>query len=229
MSLRVRDLTVSYGSQPVLAGLDLEVAKGEFVAVVGESGCGKTTLLSAIAGFEKYRGSITRPMKVGMVFQGNPLFPWMTAADNIAFGLAPGKGTADHYLKMAGLQGKGSSYPHELSGGQVQRVALARTLAADCDLILMDEPYGALDGLAREKMQRWLLGVWESRRMTVVFVTHSIEEAAYLSDRILVLAGGRISREFQVGLRRPRWEAVKFSPEFMRLRRAVIEEVNPLK
>ncbi|MFH0860685.1 MAG: ABC transporter ATP-binding protein [Candidatus Altiarchaeota archaeon] len=225
LNLKVEGLHVSYAGLPVLEDLNLKVKEGEFVSIIGESGCGKTTLLNAIAGFIGYRGTVKRPERIGVVFQNHAVFPWLTVKDNIAFGLKDGK-TAEHYLKTIGLEDKASHYPHQLSGGQVQRVALARTMAADPDLILMDEPYGALDVYTREKMQQWLLGVWERERKTILFVTHSIEEAAFLSDRILLMKNKKICGEYPIGHERPRSKELRFTKDFIELKKNITEALN---
>lgn len=225
MSLIVKRLSVGYGKTTVIENLDLEAAEGEFVVVVGESGCGKTTLLNAIAGFIPYAGEIKRPLRFGFVFQNYAVFPWMNVKDNIAFGMERNR-EVRHYIAMVGLEGKEDFYPFQLSGGQVQRVALARTLAADPDLILMDEPYGSLDVYTRDRMQQWLLEIWERERKTIVFVTHSIDEAIFLADRILVLKEGKIRYEFPVKLERPRAGDIKFDRRFIELKKGVIESVN---
>ena len=223
--LSAKGLSVSYASVNVLEGLDLKVREGEFVAVVGESGCGKTTLLNALGGSLQHEGRVVRPEHIGVVFQNDAVFPWMTVEDNIGFGLRGLRGV-EHYLKMTGLDEKRRNFPYELSGGQVQRVALARTLAAEPDLILMDEPYGSLDVYTRDRMQRWLLDVWEREKKTIVFVTHSIEEAVFLSDRVILLKDRRLVGEFRVGLPRPREQDVRFSGRFVRLVREITRAIG---
>ncbi|MFY1645107.1 ABC transporter ATP-binding protein, partial [Methanoculleus bourgensis] len=189
---------------PALEGVTLEIRDKEFVCLVGPSGCGKTTLLRIIAGLETpTTGSVTidgsavtgPDPKRGMVFQEYSLFPWRRVIDNIAFGLEM-KGvsreerrqTAEYYLKMVGLSRFRDAYPFELSGGMRQRVAIARALANEPDVLLMDEPFGALDAQTRNRMQKELLCLWKKTEKTIVFVTHSVDEAVYLSDRIIVLS-----------------------------------------
>src|SRR5512136_1800200 len=218
----------------VLDNISFEVKDKEFVCILGSSGCGKTTLLRLIAGLDTAEsGSIildgeeihgTSP-KVGMVFQEYSLFPWRTVIDNIAFGLEM-RGmpkeeryrVAEDYLRLVNLSQFRDSYPSELSGGMRQRVAVARALALDPVLLLMDEPFGALDAQTRNMLQQELLDIWEATRKTVVFITHSVDEAVYLSDRIIVLTPrpGRICRPFQVPLSRPR---DRTSVGFARVRR----------
>jgi NitT/TauT family transport system ATP-binding protein len=220
--IAVRAVTKRYGAA-VLNGLDLEVAENEFVTLVGRSGCGKTTLLNIVAGLvEASAGEVlvdgapvTGPGRgKGVVFQGQALFPWLTAIRNIEFG-ARSRGLdaeacrreAGELLTLVGLAGYGDRYPAQLSGGMQQRVAIARALAQDPQILLMDEPFGALDEITRIEMQDELLRVWSSRRKTVLFVTHSITEALMLSDRVVVMGGGGIVAEYPLAAPRPRSRA----------------------
>lgn len=210
---------------PVLDAVDLDIANNEFVVLLGRSGCGKTTLLNIVAGLEKACAGlvivdgtrVTGPGRgKGMVFQQNALFPWLTAEGNIMFA-AENRGAAreearrlaNELLALVGLAGANAKYPAELSGGMQQRVAIARALALDPAILLMDEPFGALDEITRNEMQDELLRVWEARRKTVLFVTHSIWEALMLADRIVVLAPrpGRIVLEREIREPRPRSRA----------------------
>jgi NitT/TauT family transport system ATP-binding protein len=205
-----------------LRDANLRVRPGEFVCLIGASGCGKSTLLRIVAGFEIVtRGQalmwgrpITGPgPERGMVFQDYGLFPWLTVRGNIGFGpSARGRPTqevretVDRFITLVGLQRFAEAYPHQLSGGMKQRVAIARVLANDAEIVLMDEPFGALDAMTRERLQDELLEIWQRTRLTVLFVTHSIEEAIFLGDRIMVMSPGpgRIDSEFIVDLPRPR-------------------------
>ena len=205
-----------------LKDINLEVGKGEFVCLLGPSGCGKSTLLNAIAGFSlPTAGSITvdgslveRPgPDRGMVFQEYALFPWMTVAQNIAFGPEVQKkpkaeiaAKVDQLLDMLKLRDFRDRFPKDLSGGMRQRVAIARVLALDSPILLMDEPFGALDALTRRNLQDELLRIWTETGKTIVFVTHSIEESIYLADRIVVMTyrPGTIKRDQRVAMPRPR-------------------------
>jgi NitT/TauT family transport system ATP-binding protein len=244
--LQIRDLNQSFprddrSELTVLEHLSFEVRDKEFVCILGSSGCGKTTLLRLIAGLDEARsGSIILDgeeikgpsPKVGFVFQEYSLFPWRRVIDNIAFGLEmKGMGReeryriAEQYLDLVNLTQFRNSYPSELSGGMRQRVAVARALALNQVLLLMDEPFGALDAQTRNMLQQELLGIWEKTRKTVVFITHSVDEAVFLSDRIIVLTPrpGRICRIFPVELPRPR---DRTSMEFGQVRRDVLDLIN---
>jgi NitT/TauT family transport system ATP-binding protein len=226
---------------PALEGVTLEIRDKEFVCLVGPSGCGKTTLLRIIAGLETTTtGSVTidgnavtgPDPKRGMVFQEYSLFPWRRVIDNIAFGLEM-KGvsreerrqTAEYYLKMVGLSRFRDAYPFELSGGMRQRVAIARALANEPDVLLMDEPFGALDAQTRNRMQKELLCLWKKTEKTIVFVTHSVDEAVYLSDRIIVLSPrpGSVQEIITIPWPRPR---DRTSADFAEVRRRVLEMIN---
>lgn len=218
--LIAKNLCVYYDNTLILDNLKLAVKPNEFVAIVGQSGCGKTTLLNAIAGFISYKGHIKKPKKIGIVFQNHAVFPWLTIYENIAFS-DKAHNKILHYIKMIDLLDKKDRYPFELSGGQRQRVALARTLASRPDLILMDEPYGALDIYNREKMQQWLLKIWAKEKKTILFVTHSIEEAIYLADRVIVMKNKKIIQKIKVNILRPRKSDIKFTKEFVNLKKHI--------
>ena len=218
--------------------LSLEIENGEFVMVLGPSGCGKTTLLNILAGFERTSGGKVllenREIKGpgadrGVVFQEYALFPWLTLKQNVAYGLrernVPSKQVqeiTDHYLKMVGLNGFENRYPHELSGGMRQRAALARVLVNDPKVLLMDEPFAALDAQTRSVLQRELARLWAETRKTVFFITHSVEEAVLLGDRVLILSArpGRIKEVIPLELDRPRDPT---SEAFNRYRRQIEE------
>jgi NitT/TauT family transport system ATP-binding protein len=211
--LRIEEGSVSFGSVEVFRRLSLEISCGEFVAVVGPSGCGKTTLLNLFSGFLKpSSGRVICSGRVRMVYQHDSLFPWQSAGQNIALGLRDLSNPAERerqlkeMLRLINLEDFAESYPHQLSGGMRQRVELARALAGDTDILLLDEPFTSLDYLTRLRLRRELARMLEELPRTVVLVTHDIEEAAQLADRILLLSNrpARICRELQVSLRRPR-------------------------
>ena len=235
----------STGGREVVAlkDINLDVSPGEFICLLGPSGCGKSTLLNAIAGFSPpTAGSIivdgsavqTPGPDRGMVFQEYALFPWMTVEKNIAFGLeikkqpkARIKEKVSELLEMLKLQDFRDRYPKDLSGGMRQRVAIARVLALDSPILLMDEPFGALDSLTRRNLQDELLRIWTEFRKTVIFVTHSIEESIYLADRIVVMTyrPGTIKRDVSVAIPRPRDpSSVEFNDLKKELALLVMEE-----
>ena len=217
-----------------LEDASLSIRKGEFVCLIGPSGCGKSTLLRMIAGFETIsEGRLDMWGKAvqgpgpdrGMVFQDYGLFPWLTVARNVGFGPAargrPAAEVADttrRFVDMVGLTRFADAYPHQLSGGMKQRVAIARVLANEAEVVLMDEPFGALDAMTRENLQGELLDIWQRTKLTVIFVTHAIEEAILLADRIVVMSPGpgRIVADERVELPRPRDPT---DPDFNALRR----------
>jgi len=211
--LRIEDGSVSFGSVEVFRDLSLEISRGEFVAVVGPSGCGKTTLLNLFSGFlTPSSGLVVCSGRVRTVYQHDSLFPWQTAAQNIAMGLRDLSSEAERdrqlkeMLRLIKLEEFAAHYPHQLSGGMRQRVELARALAGATDILLLDEPFSSLDYLTRLRLRRELARMLEELPRTVVLVTHDIEEAAQLADRILVLSDrpARICRELRVAIPRPR-------------------------
>jgi NitT/TauT family transport system ATP-binding protein len=237
-----REFTSAAGEKVMaLEDIDLEIRDSELVCLLGPSGCGKTTLLRIIAGLDGATSGIisiggeivTKPdQKMVMIFQEYSLYPWRNVLDNIAFGLeVKGLGKperyaeARHFLELVGLTGFENSFPYELSGGMRQRVAVARALAVNPAVLLMDEPFGALDAQTRNMMQNELLDIWEKTKQTVIFVTHSVDEAVFLADRIVVLTPrpGRIREIIAVTLPRPR---DRTSPEFARIRRHVLNLID---
>ena len=206
-AISIRKVGKRYGGGPyAMDGIDLDIESGQFIAIVGASGCGKSTLLRLIAGFEQVTGGhievegspVTGPgPDRGVVFQDYGLFPWLTVRENIAYGpkqqrypSAVVKERTRKFTEMVGLSRVADSFPHQLSGGMQQRVAIARVLANQPSVLLMDEPFGALDALTREQLQNELSRIHRTVGTTVVFITHSIEEAVYLADRVIVMAGG---------------------------------------
>jgi NitT/TauT family transport system ATP-binding protein len=219
-----------------LRAADLVIGAGEFICLIGASGCGKSTLLRIIGGFETPSTGrvLMAGMPVGapgpdrgMVFQDYGLFPWLTVRQNVAFGPAARglkktevQAIAAHFVDMIGLVRFADAYPHQLSGGMKQRVAIARVLANDAKLVLMDEPFGALDAMTRERLQNELLELWARTGLTVIFVTHAIEEAILLADRVVAMSPGpgRIVADIKIDLARPRDVS---SPTFNDLRRSL--------
>ena len=224
-----------------LSPVDLTVARGEFICLIGASGCGKSTLLRIIAGFETASSGkvlvagkpVTGPgPDRGMVFQDYALFPWMTVRQNIGFGprqrgrsRSEVRDVAEHYVAMVGLSRFADRFPHQLSGGMKQRVAIARCLANEAEVLLMDEPFGALDALTRAKLQEELLEIWRRTRTTILFVTHSVEEAVLLADRVVVMsaAPGRIDSNTALTLPRPRDVS---AADFNGLRRMITDRIT---
>ncbi len=234
------------GRPPVraLEPTNLAIARNDFITILGPSGCGKSTLLRIIAGLDTPTAgrvvldgrTITAPgPDRGMVFQSYTLFPWLTVADNIAFGLRErrvpeariGEIVAEYVAKV-GLRGFENHLPKQLSGGMQQRTAIARALANDPEILLLDEPFGALDNQTRALMQELLLGIWERERKTVIFVTHDIEEAIFMASRVIVMTArpGRIKADIPVDLPHPRHYTIKTSPEFSALKARLTEEIR---
>ena len=227
-----------------LKDVSLEIRKQEFVVAVGPSGCGKTTLLSLLAGFEaptEGKISFDGRVLVGpsaervVVFQQATLYPWLSVRENIALGLKLKKlrsidwQRVDYFIETMGLQGFAKHPPYQLSGGMQQRVAIARALIVEPKILLMDEPFGALDAQTRNDMQRFLLELWGSIDATVFFITHDVEEAILLADRIVVMSArpGRVAAEISITLPRPRSWDVVLSEEFLALKRQVLEILRP--
>jgi NitT/TauT family transport system ATP-binding protein len=219
-AIRIRDLRKTFGQLIAIDGVSLDIAPGEFFMIVGPSGCGKTTLLRILAGLESVTSgaieietpSSHRPVN-SMIFQGDSIFPWMTVWDNAAYGLkmrrAPSstvKEVVGHYLARTGLTRFAKYYPHQLSGGMRQRVSIARAFANDPEILLMDEPFSALDAQNKLLLQEELLHIWEEHKKTVVFITHSVDEAVFLGDRIMVMTAqpGKVKTFVPVPLARPR-------------------------
>ncbi len=242
--IAVKDVRKSFAAAkgatlPVVGGISFTVADGEFVAIVGPSGCGKSTLMNILAGFDKPdSGSVevdgdalNGPSPKGIVIsQHGSVFPWLTVRQNLMFGLnGNGHGDkaalADHYAAMVGLKGFEGAYPHELSGGMLKRVELARAFVVKPEILYMDEPFSALDALMNMKMRTELLRILEEERHTVLLITHDVEEAVYMADRIMVLSPRptTIQASFEVTLPHPRKLS---SPEAQELREAILRELG---
>lgn len=243
MKLKIENLGVKFGKEVcVFENLNLNIKENEFVSIIGSSGCGKTTLLNCIAGFNgNYTGEIVIDNKmiqgissrVGVVFQDHNLFPWKTVKQNIAFGLEIkkiSKKTIDkkvsEFIELFGLQGFEDFYPHQISGGMKQRVGIARALIIDPDVLLMDEPFGALDKLTRVKMQDFLLKIWKKTKKTIIFVTHDIDEGIFLSDRVIVLSKrpSQILGEIKIDLPRPRNQETMLTKKFLEIKKQIFEK-----
>lgn len=225
---------------PALSGINLDVRPGEFVSLIGPSGCGKTTLLRLVAGLDAPtagtlrldENSIAGPhYERGYVFQQSNLFPWETIEGNIASGLKARKIYRERrreipeYIRMIGLDGFGKSYPHQVSGGMAQRAALARVLINDPKVLLLDEPLGALDAFTRMDLQQKLLELWRARGITILLVTHDVDEAIFLSTRVVIMTPrpGKIEEVFDVNISHPR---ERNSPEFLSARNYVMEKLH---
>jgi ABC-type nitrate/sulfonate/bicarbonate transport system ATPase subunit len=242
--LKVRGVERRFDKTLALQATDLDVAENDFITILGPSGCGKSTLLRIVAGLDRQTAGevmldgrrIDGPgADRGMVFQSYTLFPWLTVRENVCFGLvergmprAQQLETADAFLKKVGLTGFENHYPKQLSGGMQQRVAIARALANGPRMLLMDEPFGALDHQTRELMQELLLGIWEQEKKTVLFVTHDIDEAVFMGSRVVVMSArpGRIKLDRRVELPHPRHYSVKTTPAFTELKADLTEQVR---
>tara|TARA_R110001583_G_scaffold28481_3_gene101028 strand:- start:11881 stop:12792 length:912 start_codon:yes stop_codon:yes gene_type:complete len=249
VTMEVKGLTKEFktrnGTVTALKDIHLTIHKREFVCVIGPSGCGKSTLIRILAGLEQASsGQVLLDGKVvdkpgperGMVFQGYTLFPWLTVKQNIMFGLLESgyeKGTAEaearQWIELIGLARFENSYPNQLSGGMKQRVAIARALANQPKILLMDEPFGALDAQTRSKMQAYLMEIWKNIDITVFFITHDLDEAVYLADRILVLKAnpGEVQELIEVPVPQPRHPGQFLSPEFLAVKQHIESLIHP--
>lgn len=242
--IRLEGVAKSYGALQVLKEVNLDVAKGEFLVLLGASGCGKSTMLNMISGFEPptqgriiVNGRVVKDVEpaCGMVFQQYALFPWKTVSENVAFGLkmrgvgkAERREAARRHIEAVGLKGFEGSYPGALSGGMKQRVSIARVLANDPDVMLLDEPFAALDAMTRQVLQEQLLSIYEKSGKTIVFITHSIDEALLLSTRMIVMGAkpGRIVQDIRNDLPLPRTAEVQLSPAYLDMKKSIWETVQ---
>ena len=239
----VKEYNGNKGKTVALNGVSLDIKENEFICVVGPSGCGKSTILNIIAGLleptsgavyldgEKIEGT---GVERGVVFQGYALFPWRTVLKNVMFGLemkrvpkAQAEEIAKKYIKAVGLEGFEHAYPKELSGGMRQRVAIARAYAADPEVLLLDEPFGALDAQTRVQLQSELLNTWEHEKKTCFFITHDVDEAIILAQRVIIMSArpGRIKRIVDIDIPYPRTQATKTDPRFLELKTEIWNEV----
>jgi NitT/TauT family transport system ATP-binding protein len=222
----VENLSVRRGSRTIFDRVSFVIQSGEFVTVVGTSGAGKSTLLHALAGFIPYTGSVEVIGRVGVVLQDVSTFPWLTVSGNISFGLEQ-LGRSERQVRVremlhrVGLEGFEDRYPVQLSGGELQRLAVARALVAEPDVLLLDEPFSALDGPRRSSMQNWLLEMWESQARTVIFVTHDLEEGLLLGDRVLVVRPHEPLVVAPIPFVRPRSHEIIYSNKFNELKASV--------
>ncbi|MGE8448913.1 MAG: ABC transporter ATP-binding protein [Comamonas sp.] len=242
--ISVQGIAKHYGDFKALERVDLEIEKGEFVVLLGASGCGKSTLLNLVTGFDKPTAGriVVNGREVnkvdphcGMVFQQYALFPWLTVIDNVAFGLkmkgiarAERLQVARRFIEMVGLKGFEDKYPNALSGGMRQRVSIARVLANDPDVILLDEPFAALDAMTRQVLQDELLQIYEKSKKTIIFITHSIDEALLLSTRMLIIGArpGRVVTDIRNDLPMPRNAQVQLSPRYNELKGQIWDTVQ---
>lgn len=237
------NFTIDSGTLQVLNNIDLTVSKGEFICIVGASGCGKSTLLRIIGGLEQgYTGSclfkgeeVKKPsVDRGFVFQESRLFPWLAVEKNVEFGLRDGsegkfqnsyekKKIVQQHLELVGLEKFGKAYPHQLSGGMQQRASIARALVNNPDMLLLDEPFGALDAFTRINMQQEILKIWHKEKTTMILVTHDIDEAVYLADRVVLMSQrpGTIKKIVKNDVPRPR---NRKNPEYTKIRNEIFEE-----
>ncbi len=245
--LEMKGVSKTFGRTSAVAGLDIAIRSGEFITVIGPSGCGKSTLFNMVAGLEepdaggeiRFLGKASRARallgQVSFMPQQDLLLPWRNVIDNATLALdiegTPKAQARAHALRMLpefGLAGFEDRYPHELSGGMRQRVALMRTFLFERDLMLLDEPFGALDALTRSMMQRWLLDIWQKHRRTILFITHDVDEAIFLADRVIVMTArpGKVKLEERIDLPRPRRADVVTSPEFIAIKKRLLHAIE---
>ena len=226
-NIKAENISAYYNSFCVLQNIDFKCKAGELVAIIGKSGSGKTTFLNVLAGFIPFAGEINIPKNISYVFQNHLLFPWMTVEKNIAFGLEnmnseQRNNRVREMLKKIEMSEFAKKYPYHLSGGQIQRVAFARAMAMNPDVLLLDEPFASLDHYTRENMQSWLALISEESTTTMILVTHSVDEAIFLSDRVIVLKNRRFVEEVKIQIEHPRDFDVRFSNEFLDIKKRLL-------
>jgi len=231
MTISAKNLSVAYGTNSVLEGLDFEIRSGEFVGIVGKSGTGKTTLLNTLANFIGHQGEVKVNGTIGFCFQSHSLFYWMTVAENIGFGInhvgkKEKKEIVADVLKRIDLEKHANKYPGELSGGQTQRVALGRAMAYHPQILMLDEPFSSLDIYTRDQMIDWVLKLISELEITVLMVTHYLDEALILADRIFVLKNKNILTEFPVLFPKPRTQKIRFTEEFQKNKQELSALIN---
>lgn len=230
-SISAKNLSVSYGSNKIVENISFDICNGEFVAIVGKSGTGKTTLLNTLAGFIKYDGHMKVNGNIGFCFQNHSLFYWMTVAENIAFGLSDLSANekaekVNDILMKIDLMQQGNKYPSQLSGGQMQRVAFGRAIAYDPSVLLLDEPFSSLDIYTRDQMMDWVLKIISELKITILMVTHYLDEALVLADKVFVLKEKNIAYEVSVTFKKPRIQAIRFTEEFQKAKQDLANHIN---
>jgi ABC-type nitrate/sulfonate/bicarbonate transport system ATPase subunit len=229
--ISVRGLHVRYDGRDVLHDVSFDVRRGEFLAIVGRSGVGKSTLLLALAGLIPSVGEFRVPEDLGFVFQDHAVYPWLRVYQQVGLGIRGVKRREKQeivarLLDLVGLSEHAAKYPAQLSGGQAQRVAVARALAPNPEVIFMDEPFGALDTYTRTRMQNWLLDLQERDRRTTLFITHDVEESIALADRVLLFGDHSISEEYHIPYARPRAPDIRFDSAFIELKRRIVQRMT---
>jgi ABC-type nitrate/sulfonate/bicarbonate transport system ATPase subunit len=231
MNIQTDKVSVSYNGFSIIEKIDFTCRYGERISIIGKSGAGKTTFLNALAGFIPFTGKIKIPKNIGYVFQNHSLFPWMTVEKNIGFGIEKmdlkkrNKLIREMLIKIE-LPDFAKKYPYQLSGGQIQRVAFARAMAQNPDVLLLDEPFASLDHYTRENMQNWLISFLEESTSSMILVTHSIDEAIFFSDRVAVLKDQKFVEDIHIQVGHPRQLDFRFSNKFMETKKILLKTIS---